>query len=78
MTIADEIREVNAVLAQDAGNIDALLRRGKLFYRNGSFGAAANDFEKVLTLDADNAEARGYLLMIDDIQNFRNTDLMNP
>lgn len=78
MTIADEIREVNAVLAEDAENIGALLRRGALFYRNGSFGAAANDFRKVLLLDAGNIEAEGYLYMIDEIQNFRNTDLMNP
>jgi hypothetical protein len=58
--------------------IPELLERGKEHYRAGAFGAAANDFGAVVALDSSNDEALGYLYMIDEIQNFRNTDLLNP
>lgn len=64
MTPAEEIRE--------------LLASGKRHYQNGAFGAAANDFARAAELDPGNAEAEGYLHMIDEIQNYRNTDLLNP
>ncbi len=58
--------------------IRALLAEGRAHYRAGAFGAAFNDFSKVRRLAPTNSEAAGYLQMIDDIQNFRNTDLLNP
>jgi hypothetical protein len=58
--------------------ISELLERGREHYRAGAFGAAANDFGAVAAIDPDNEEALGYLFMIDEIQNFRNTDLLNP
>lgn len=58
--------------------IRELLESGRRHYAAGAFGAAANDFTTVIALDPDNAEAEGYLHMIDEIQNFRNTDLLNP
>jgi hypothetical protein len=58
--------------------ITALLERARAHYRAGEFGAAANDFGAVVALDPANEEAQGYLFMIDEIQNFRNTDLLNP
>ncbi len=64
MSAADEIRK--------------LLESGKRHYADGAFGSAANDFAAAAALDPGNAEAEGYLHMIDEIQNFRNTDLLNP
>ncbi len=61
-----------------AEEIQRLLESGKRHYSNGAFGAAANDFAAVAALDPGNAEAEGYLHMIDEIQNYRNTDLLNP
>jgi nicotinate-nucleotide adenylyltransferase len=58
--------------------IRALLESGRAHYRRGEFGAAANDFARVRELSPWEPEAEGYLCMIDDIQNFRNTDLLNP
>ncbi|MDR0907863.1 MAG: hypothetical protein LBM63_04595 [Rikenellaceae bacterium] len=58
--------------------IPELLERARAHYRAGRFGAAANDFGAVVALDPANDEALGYLFMIDEIQNFRNTDLLNP
>jgi hypothetical protein len=58
--------------------IPELLEHARAHFRAGEFGAAANDFGAVLTLDSANEEAQGYLYIIDEIQNFRNTDLLNP
>lgn len=58
--------------------IAELLERGKHHYRSGAFGTAANDFKRVLEADPDNTEASEFLVLIDEILNFRNTDLLNP
>jgi hypothetical protein len=58
--------------------IAELLATARHHYRRGEFGAAANDFGAVVALDPSNEEAQGYLFMIDEIQNFRNTDMLNP
>jgi nicotinate-nucleotide adenylyltransferase len=55
-----------------------MLKAGREHYRAGDFGAAANDFSHALELSPWSIEAAGYLEMIDEIQNFRNTDLLNP
>ncbi len=58
--------------------IRELLAAGREHYRAGEFGAAANEFARVAELSPLNAEAAGYLEMIDDILSYRNTDLLNP
>jgi nicotinic acid mononucleotide adenylyltransferase len=58
--------------------IRALSDSGRAHYREGRFGIAANDFARVRELSPWSAEAAGYLDMIDNILNFRNTDLLNP
>ena len=58
--------------------IRAMLASGRDHYRGGRLGDAANDFSRALELSPWSTEAAGYLEMIDEIQNFRNTDLLNP
>jgi guanylate kinase len=58
--------------------IRAILASGRDHYRAGEFGAAVNDFSRALELSPWDTEASGYLEMINEIQNFRNTDLLNP
>ncbi len=58
--------------------IRALLADGREKYRAGHFGAALNDFLRVLDLAPTNAEAAGYRQLIDEILEFRNTDILNP
>lgn len=58
--------------------VRALLESGRTHYRAGDLGAAFNDFSRVRAFAPTNAEAAGYLHMIEEIQNYRNTDLMNP
>ena len=52
--------------------------RGKLHYRLNEWGAALNDFNRVLQLDASHAEARQYAQMVQEILEFRYKDIYNP
>jgi len=55
----DEAKEIlDAIIAFDSSNIKALLLLGKVNHRNQDFGAAINCFEKVLTIDGENKEAK--------------------
>lgn len=58
--------------------IRALLASGREKYRAGEFGPAATDFLRAKELSPWNLEASGYLELIEDIQNYHNTDLLNP
>lgn len=73
-----EISRLDARLEHDPDNVAALLERAKLYYRAGMFGIAANDFARVAEIEPSNIEAVQYLLLIDEIQAFRHTDLLNP
>ena len=54
------------------------MQRGRLLYRAGLFHRALNDFRKVRELDGTNAEADAYIEMLQEIFDFRYTDLYNP
>jgi guanylate kinase len=58
--------------------IRELLDEGRDRYRAGEFGAARNAFARAAEMSPWSTEAAGYLEMIEDIQTFRNTDLLNP
>lgn len=74
----NEIRLLSAEIGRNPEDTAALLERGKLYYRAGMFGPAANDFNSVAGIEPSNVEAGQYLLLIDEILAFRNTDLLNP
>ena len=61
-----------------AANADLLVERGKLHYRRNEWGAALNDFNRALALDKEHTEARQYVEMVQEILQFRYTDLYNP
>ena len=61
-----------------AANADLLVERGKLHYRLNEWGAALNDFNRALALDKEHTEARQYVEMVQEILQFRYTDLYNP
>jgi guanylate kinase len=66
------------MLDVSATEIRELLAAGREHYRANDFGAAINDFSRVLSLAPHNTEAEGYLEMIEGIRGFVNVDLMNP
>ena len=51
---------------------------GGVLYRAGLFHRALNDFRKARELDGTNAEADAYIEMLQEIFDFRYTDLYNP
>ena len=59
-------------------NADLLVERGKLHYRLSEWGAALNDFNRALQLDAAHTEARQFVEMVQEILQFRYKDLYNP
>ena len=54
------------------------MERGKLHYRLNEWGAALNDFNRVLQTDDSHAEARQYAQMVQEILEFRYKDIYNP
>ncbi len=75
---AVRIAMLTSQLEQDPANTDLLLERGKLHYRHNEWGAALNDFNAVLRIDKDHSEARQLVEMVQEILQFRYTDIYNP
>ena len=69
---------LTAQIAQDPQNTALYIERGKLHYRLNEWGAALNDFNRVLQLDDSHAEARQYARMVQEILEFRYKDIYNP
>lgn len=76
--IQGELQLLSIEIERNPLNVSALLGRGKLYYRAGLFGPAANDFRQALEIEPENTEAEQYILLIDEIQAYRYTDIMNP
>ena len=55
-----------------------LLRQGREHYKRNEWGAALNDFNRVLELVPGQVEAQQYVEMIQEILAFRYTDIYNP
>ncbi len=69
---------LTAQIAAEPENTELYAERGKLHYRLNEWGAALNDFNRVLQLDASHAEARQYAQMVQEILEFRYKDIYNP
>ena len=72
------VRTLEERLAANPDDAEALMERGQLHYRRNEWGAALNDFGRVLELQPDCTEARQMREMIYEILQFRYTDLYNP
>lgn len=55
-----------------------LKEQGRTHYGRNEWGAALNAFRKVLEINPDDAEAREYTAMIEEILAFRYKDIYNP
>lgn len=75
---AQRMATLNALLEEDKENTALLLERGQLHFRMNEFGAALNDFNVVLRIAPQHAEARQFIDMVQDILAFRYKDLYNP
>ena len=75
---AVRIAMLNSQLEAEPENVELLLERGKLHYRHNEWGAALNDFNTVLRLNPQHEEARQFIEMVQEILEFRYTDIYNP
>lgn len=75
---ASRLTRLTAQLTETPDDIDLLLEHGKLHYRLNEWGAALNDFNRILQIDADHVEARQFIEMIQEILAFRYKDIYNP
>lgn len=73
-----EIEIITARIAAEPDNAGHYIGRGKLHYRNSDFGSALNDFLKARELAPDSVEAAQFISLINEILDFRYTDIYNP
>ncbi len=72
-----ELYELNRAV-ESAQTAENYIARGKFFYRKNEFGKSLNDFNRALSLNADNGEAAEFKSMIEEIFVFRHIDIYNP
>lgn len=72
------IATLTAQIAAGDADTPLYVERGKLHFRLNEWGAALNDFNRALSLDADHAEARQLAQMVQEILEFRYKDIYNP
>ena len=60
----EALQELNHALEVDPVNVDAFVARGALYANKRTFAKAIGDFEKALSLDQHNKNARKYLLEV--------------
>lgn len=77
-SIASQIVALNARLDAEPDNVEWLLQRGQLHYRRNDWGAALNDFNRILKIDPGHREARQLTDLVQEILSFRYTDIYNP
>jgi tetratricopeptide (TPR) repeat protein len=69
---------LNGILKSDNLNIDCLLLRGNIYYRQQKWGEALNDFNLILEIEPNHNLAKNYKSMIMDIISYWNKDNFNP
>ncbi len=69
------LEELNKQLEQTPGNVELLKKRAALFYKTGNYGAAINDYQKVLIVEPQNKSVKTHIEMIQTILRFTNTDI---
>lgn len=75
------VDEALVLLEEKAGRgagEEVLLQLGELYYQKGRNIDALNKFNAVLKKNPQQAKARAYVTMINDILNFYHKDLLNP
>ncbi|MEZ5107272.1 MAG: hypothetical protein R2757_22395 [Draconibacterium sp.] len=58
--------------------VEYLLTKGNIDQKFQRWGSAINAYNKILTLDSDNKEAKNSLQFIQNILNFWNPETFNP
>ncbi len=78
MEHSEKIAALSARIAEEPKNAELYMERGRLHYGAADFGHALNDFNRILVLQPDNVTAQQYVRMINEILEYRYTDIYNP
>jgi len=69
---------LDQLILENTTDIQLLLLRGRIFYKTQKWGDAMNDFNLVLDLEPENAEANSGLEMAKSILGYFTPDMFNP
>ena len=69
---------INEVIALEENNVDALILRAKLNYKQQNWGNALNDLNRILDIDPNNGFAENYKQIVLNILTYWNKDNYNP
>jgi cytochrome c-type biogenesis protein CcmH/NrfG len=69
---------LDQLILEDPVDIQFLLLRGRIFYKMQKWGDAMNDYNSVLDLEPENAEANSGLEMAKSILGYFTPDMFNP
>ena len=75
---ATRIAALTAQIAAEPADTRLYLDRGKLHWRLNEWGAALNDFNRILEIDPTHEEARQLAEMVREILEYRYKDIYNP
>lgn len=70
--------DLSARIDRNPDDASLYVERGKWHYRRNEWGNALNDFNRALAADPAHAEALQYVEMVQEILQYRYTDLYNP
>ncbi len=77
--ILKAVKKLNEAIKTQPGDEALYFMRAEFFYKLNRYGAAINDYLKVVDLNPDNKEAAGKIDLIHTILRYNNTDIYaNP
>ncbi len=69
---------LDQLILDNSTDIQSILLRGRIFYKIQNWGDAMNDYNLVLDLEHENAEAKSGLEMAKSILGYFTPDMFNP
>lgn len=76
--VIEALEMLNQVIIENSSDFQALLLRGRIYYKMQNWGDAMNDFSSVLDIDPENTEAKSGLEMAKNILGYFTPDMFNP
>lgn len=76
--LSESLEILNERIRLDPNDLQALLLRGRIYYKMQHWGEAINDFSSVLESDPGNAEAKSGIEMARSILGYFTPDMFNP
>lgn len=77
-SMVHKMTSLTAAIEKDSSNAELYIERGKCYFRQQAWGSAINDFRRASELCPDNKEARQFIEMVQEILEYRYTDIYNP